>query len=91
MESCQHSAFYIRKGYCKLFKKLQAEENLCTTWKIFEKLILKRKMAIQEPNDVDLTNHKPHVFKQGKSMSTLSITLPSMVARALDEDNYVLV
>ena len=48
-------------------------------------------MEIQEENNCDITGSNQHGFKRNKSTSTLSLELQSIIARALDEDNFVLV
>ena len=48
-------------------------------------------MEIQEENNCDITGRNQHGFKRNKSTSTLSLELQSIIARALDEDNFVLV
>jgi hypothetical protein len=40
---------------------------------------------------VDLTGSSQHGFKPGRSRSTLSLDLQSIVSRALENDEYVLV
>lgn len=65
--------------------------NLCSTSKIFEKLILKRILELQESNNIDLTGVDQHGFKKGMGTSTLSIQLQSLIARALDDGEFVLV
>ncbi len=65
--------------------------NLCSTSKVFEKMILRRILEIQEQNKVDLTRKGQHGFKKKRSTSTLSIELQSVISRALDEDEYVMV
>jgi hypothetical protein len=65
--------------------------NLCSTSKIFEKLILKRILEIQEQNNTDITRVGQHGFKKKRSTSTLSVDLQSIIARALDSDEYALV
>ena len=47
-------------------------------------------MEIQEENNVDLTGKNQHGFKRGHSTSTLSADIQSLISRALDEDEYVL-
>ena len=64
--------------------------NLCSSSKLFEKLILKRILEIELNFGVDLTGKQQHGFKKNKSTSTLSLQLQSLIARALDEDNYAL-
>jgi hypothetical protein len=56
-----------------------------------KKLILKRILEIQDPNRVDLTGPSQHDFKNGRRTSTLSLDLQSIISRALDNDEYVLV
>jgi hypothetical protein len=65
--------------------------NLCSTSKIFEKLILKRINEIQEVNNGDITRSGQHGFKKNRSTLTLSLELQSILARALDNDEFVLV
>jgi retron-type reverse transcriptase len=42
-------------------------------------------------NKVDLTRFNQHKFKPGRSAATLSTDLQSIIATALDNDDYVLV
>ena len=65
--------------------------NLCITSKIFEKLILKRIIEVQDQNKVDITRQGQHGFKKRRSTSTLSVDLQSIISRALDNNEYVLV
>ena len=65
--------------------------NLCSVSKIFEKLILKRILDIQSENNVDITRQGQHGFKKNRSTSTLSVELQSIIASALDNDEYVVV
>ena len=65
--------------------------NLCSTSKIFKKLILKRINELQTECGCDLTGEGQHGFKKNRSTATLSIKLQSLIARALDGDEYVLV
>ena len=64
--------------------------NLCSTSKIFERLILKRIQVIELDNNADLTGKQQHGFKKGKSTTSLALQLQSLIARALDDDNFVL-
>ena len=64
--------------------------NLCSTSKIFEKLILKRIQKNELGANVDLSGKQQHGFKKSKSTATLGLQLQSLIARALDERNYVL-
>jgi hypothetical protein len=53
-------------------------------------LLLKRILDIQAENNCDLTSLNQHGFKKGKSTATISLSIQSLIARALDDDNYVL-
>ena len=65
--------------------------NLCSASKIFEKLILRRINEIQDENQEDITRNGQHGFKRNRSTLTLSLELQSIIARALDNDDFVLV
>ena len=79
-----------KKGPKNQIENYRPIANLCSTSKIFEKLILKRIQAIEIFHNVDLTGKQQHGFKKCKSTSTLALQLQSLIARALDDDNYVL-
>jgi hypothetical protein len=64
--------------------------NLCSMTKIFENLILKRILDIQDKNKCDLTGRNKHSSKQKRSTSTLSIELQNLIAKTLDEDKLLL-
>jgi hypothetical protein len=64
--------------------------NLCSSSKVFEKLILKRIQAIELQNGVDITGKQQHGFKKNHSTLSLGIQIQSLIARALDEDSFVL-
>jgi hypothetical protein len=53
-------------------------------------LILKRTGEIQEQNNVEIAGTNQHGFKKDMSTSTLSLTLQSLFARALNENKFVL-
>ena len=62
--------------------------NLCSTSKIFEKLVLNRLMQIQISNDIDLTHKSQHGFKKKHSTNTAGLLLQSILARALDDGKH---
>ena len=64
--------------------------NLCSASKNFEKLILRQINEIAEENKVDITNTRQHGYKKNKVTLTLGLELQSIIARALDEKNHVL-
>ena len=82
---------YKNKGATKDMENYRPIANLCSTSKVFEKLILKRIQEIQTHHGVDLTGTNQHGFKKSRSTSTLSIQLQSLIARALDEDQFGMV
>ena len=81
---------FKNKGEKKNIENYRPIANLCSTSKVFEKLILKRILEIQDQNECDLTGINQHGFKRGKSTSTLSLEIQNIIARALDEDKSVL-
>ena len=46
-------------------------------------------MQIAISQNIDITGKHQHGFKRKRSTSTLSLQLQSIIARGLDEDNYV--
>ena len=64
--------------------------HLCSTSKLFEKLILMRLTQIETLNDISLTGKAQHGFKKHHSTATLGLTLQSLLANALDENNYAI-
>ena len=79
-----------KKGPKNEIKNYRPIANLCSTSKIFERLILKRIQSIELESKIDLTGNQQHGFKKNKSTTTLALQLQSLIARALDDDNYVL-
>ena len=79
-----------KKGPKNKIENYRPIANLCSSTKIFEKLILKRLLELNTLHNIDLTGKHQHGFKRNKSTSTLSLQLQSLIARALDEDNYVI-
>jgi hypothetical protein len=83
---------------CPIFKKGNKNEisnyrpisNLCSTSKIFEKLILKRILDIQNESKIDLTGVEQHGFKAQKSTASAALIIQSIIARAVDSDNFAL-
>ena len=79
-----------KKGPKNKIENYRPIANLCSTSKIFERLILKRLLELNSIHKIDITGNHQHGFKKLKSTSTLNLQLQSIIARALDEDNYVL-
>ena len=63
---------------------------MCSSSKIFEKLILQRIQDIEDERSVDLTNENQHGFKRGKSTMTAGLSIQSALARALDVGEFAL-
>ena len=79
-----------KKGSTNEISNYRPISNLCSTSKVFEKLILKRIIEVEKENGVDLTGSEQHGFKKSKSTSTAGLVIQSIISRALDENNYVL-
>ena len=60
-----------KKGPEKDIEKYRPIAILCSTSKIFEKLILKRIIDLQDENSVDLTRKQQHSFKKNKSTTII--------------------
>ena len=63
--------------------------NLCSASKILERLILKQIHYLESPNNLDLTGKQQHGFKKNKSTATAGALLQSIIARAADNNCYV--
>ena len=64
--------------------------NLCSTSKIFEKLILSRIQSLESIHNVNLAGEGQHGFQKNKSTVTAGLSLQSLISRALEEDNLEL-
>ena len=63
---------------------------MCSTSKNFEKLILKQIHYLESKNKLDLTGKQQHGFKKNKSTATVGCLLQSLIARAADDNCYVI-
>jgi hypothetical protein len=63
---------FKNKGQRKDIENYRPIANLCSTSKIFEKLIQKRILQVQDANNVDFTGTNQHGFKCKHSTSTSS-------------------
>ena len=81
---------YKNKGEKKDIENYRPISNLCSSSKIFEKLILKRILDLQTEHNVDLTGLSQHGFKKKRSTLTLSLTIQTIIASALEEDCHAL-
>ena len=81
---------YKSKGEKTDIENYRPISNLCSASKIFEKLILKRILDIQTEQDTDLTGNPQHGFKKSRSTTSLSLTIQTIIAHALDDDNIAI-
>ena len=79
-----------KKGSISNIENYRPISNLCSTSKIFEKLILQRLQVLETQNKVDLTGKPQHGFKKKHSTTTASFIIQSLLARSLDDDNFAL-
>ena len=70
-----------KKGNKQEINNYRLISNLCSTSKLFEKLILKRMEEIAKENNIDLTATEQHGFKKNQSTITAGFTLQSKIAR----------
>ena len=75
----------FKKGCKSKIENYRPIANLCSTSKIFEKLILKQIHYLETTNKLDLTGKQQHGFKRNKSTATAGALLQSLIARATDE------
>ena len=80
----------FKKGNPNEVENYRPVSNLCSTTKIFEKLILLKLQKLEFLNKIDLTGKPQHGFKKNHSTATASLTLQSLLAGALDGGNYAL-
>ena len=80
----------FKKGAPNDIENYRPISNLCSTSKIFEKLILHRLQKLECINKIDLTGKSQHGFKHKHSTATASLTIQSLLARAIDGDNFAL-
>ena len=80
----------FKKGCKTKIENYRPIANLCSSSKIFEKLILKQIQYLESKNKLDLTGKRQHGFKKNKSTATAGALLQSIIARAADSDCYVI-
>ena len=79
----------FKKGSKVQIENYRPIANLCSASKIFEKLILKQIHYLESKNKLDLTGKQQHGFKRKKSTATAGALLQSLIARAADENCFV--
>ena len=80
----------LKKGNPTKIENYRPIANLCSTSKIFEKLILMQLNRLESLNNISLTGKSQHGFKKKHSTATLGLTLQSLIANALDDNKYAL-
>ena len=80
----------FKKGCKTKIENYRPIANLCSSSKIFEKLILKQIHYLESKNKLDLTGKRQHGFKKNKSTATAGRLLQSIISRAADDDCFVL-
>ena len=78
----------FKKGDKTKIENYRPISNLCCASKIFEKLIMKRIEMIEMQKNVDFTGNSQHGFKKHRSTATAGLTVQSLLARALDNNDY---
>ena len=78
-----------KKGKKNEISNYRPISNLCSSSKIFEKLILGRIMEIQNQNKVDVTGKQQHGFKKNCSTASAGLLLQSIIANHVDCNKYV--
>ena len=78
-----------KKGSKNEISNYRPISNLCSMSKIYEKLILKRLVELQDSNNVDFTGTQQHGFKKNKSTATAGLLLQSIIAKHVDQNEFV--
>jgi hypothetical protein len=78
-----------KKGSKNELANYRPISNLCSMSKIYEKLILKRVIELQEMFNVDFTGNQQHGFKKNKSTATAGLVLQSIIADHVDINELV--
>ena len=79
-----------KKGNQKEIENYRPIANLCSASKIFEKLILIKIQKLEALNKINLTGKPQHGFKRKHSTTTAGLTIQSLIASALNDDNFVI-
>ena len=79
-----------KKGSKNQIENYRPVAGLCSASKIFERLILNRITDLEFLNEVNIAGKQQHGFVKNKSTATAGLKLQSIIARALDNNKYVL-
>ena len=91
MANCKSNADFQKKGSNIKIENYRPISNLCSTSKIFEKLILQRIHPIEKIKNIDLKGKPQHGFKAKHSTNTAGLKIQSILARALNNDDRAVV
>ena len=80
----------LKKGNPNKIENYRPISNLCSTSKIFEKLILMRLTQLEQINNISFTGKQQHGFKKNHSTTTIGLLLQSLITDALDQNHYAL-
>ena len=80
----------FKKGKTNAISNYRPISNLCSSTKIFEKLILMRLRQLEKENNCDITGNEQHGFKTKRSTNTAGLLLQSILSHSLDQDNIAL-
>jgi hypothetical protein len=78
-----------KKGSKSEISNYRPISSLCTVSKIFEKLILKQLIHLQDEKGVDFTGKQQHGFKKNKSTASAGLVLQSIIAKHVDSNEIV--
>ena len=80
----------FKKGSKTEIENYRPIANLSSASEIFESSILKQIQYLESNNKLDLTGKQQHGFKRNKSTATAGALLQSIIARAADDNCYVI-
>ena len=80
----------FKKGSNTKIENYRPISNLCSTSKVYERLILQRLQTLEKLKNVDLTGKPQHGFKKKHSTNTAGLKIQSILARALNDGEYAI-
>jgi hypothetical protein len=79
-----------KKGEKVQIENYRPIADLCSVTNFFEKLILQRIIQIEKNNNTDITSTHQYGFKKKHSTNTAGLLHQSIIASAMDENNYAI-
>ena len=80
----------LKKGNLSKIENYRPIANLCSTSKIFEKLILMRLSQLESIKNLSFTGKSQYSFKKNHSTATIGLILQSLISNALIENKFAL-